>query len=162
MANESVVRKTWLDLVTLVAGIATVIAGLKLKIDSLITIGSGALLLATSTAVVTASLTLFTGIPSESTNETCRTSIWNIITGKRLQDSSGEDTGWLIGRLENVLIFVLVMSGEYTALSIIFAAKSWVRYEDTTSGDSTYYLAGTLVNFTYSVLFASVVTRLVG
>jgi len=63
-----------------------------------------------------------------------------------------EDTGWLIGRCENILVLSLVLVGEYTALSVIFAAKSWVRRDDTASGNTTYYLAGTLVNFTYSIV----------
>lgn len=35
---------------------------------------------------------------------------------------------------------------------VVFAAKSIVRREDMTSGDTTWYLAGTLVNFTYSIV----------
>lgn len=82
------------------------------------------------------------------------TGVWAIFTGEALETEADvrEDTGWLIGRLENVIVLTLVLVGEYTALSIIFAAKSWVRYEDTASEDTTYYLAGTLVNFTYSIV----------
>ncbi len=74
-------------------------------------------------------------------------------TGEALGDAGDidEDTGWLIGKLENVIVFVLVLLGEWTALSIVFAAKSIVRREDISSGKTTYYLAGTLLNFTYSI-----------
>lgn len=66
-------------------------------------------------------------------------------------DSVDQDTGRLIGKCENILVITLVLAGAYTALGLIFAAKSFIRRDDTTSGDTTYYLAGTLVNFTYSL-----------
>lgn len=76
--------------------------------------------------------------------------------------SEVKDTGFVIGKAENVLVYVLIFAGAYTALALVFAAKSLVRREDITSGDTTYYLAGTMVNFTYSVVFAQVVAVLVG
>lgn len=83
-------------------------------------------------------------------------------TGDDLGDDADidEDTGWLIGKLENVLVLTLVLQGAYTALSIIFAAKSFIRREDISSGNTTYYLAGTLLNFTYSVAYGVVLTRI--
>lgn len=75
--------------------------------------------------------------------------------------SEVKDTGFVIGKAENVLVYVLILAGAYTALALIFAAKSLVRREDITSGDTTYYLAGTMVNFTYSVVFAEAVAALV-
>lgn len=75
--------------------------------------------------------------------------------------SEVRDTGFVIGKAENVLVYVLILAGAYTALALIFAAKSLVRREDITSGDTTYYLAGTMVNFTYSVVFAEVVRGIV-
>lgn len=91
------------------------------------------ILLGTSTIVVNGGLSLFTG--EQLTNDT----------------DVDQDTGWLIGKMENVLVLTFVLQGAYTALSIIFAAKSFVRKEDISSGNTTYYLAGTLLNFTYSV-----------
>ena len=76
--------------------------------------------------------------------------------------SEVKDTGFVIGKAENVLVYVLIFAGAYTALALVFAAKSLVRREDITSGDTTYYLAGTMVNFTYSVVFARAVAVLVG
>lgn len=46
-----------------------------------------------------------------------------------------------------------MLLGAYTALSIIFAGKAWIRREEMRRG-SLYFLAGTMVNVTYSVLFA--------
>lgn len=75
--------------------------------------------------------------------------------------SEVRDTGFVIGKAENALVYVLILAGAYTALALIFAAKSLVRREDITSGDTTYYLAGTMVNFTYSVVFAEVARGIV-
>lgn len=74
----------------------------------------------------------------------------------RLEDLTKEtiDTGAIVGKSENVLVLALVLANAYTALAVIFAAKSIIRREDMTSGDTLYYLAGTMVNFTYSVIFA--------
>ena len=60
------------------------------------------------------------------------------------------DVGTIIGKCENVLLLTFVLLGAYTALAIVFAAKSIVRREDM-KNDSLFYLAGTMVNFTYSV-----------
>jgi hypothetical protein len=140
-------------------------------------IGVYGLLLGTSTAVVTYSLTRFTGIAIENTDNgkkerTKRTNssksfgkeVRLIFTGKALETDSDveEDTGWLIGRFENILVLTLVIAGEFTALSIIFAAKSWVRREDTATGNTTYYLAGTLANFTYSIVVGIGTVRILG
>ncbi len=82
-----------------------------------------------------------------------------VLRGVAKRDVEGElkkedrDTGVVVGKCENILIVALVLLGAYTALSIIFAAKAWVRHEDM-SRNSLYFLAGTMVNVTYSLLFA--------
>ncbi len=65
------------------------------------------------------------------------------------------DTGVVVGKCENILIVAFVLAGAYTALSVIFAAKAFVRREDM-STNSLYFLAGTMVNVTYSLLTALV------
>lgn len=75
-------------------------------------------------------------------------------------DAGQRDTGRIVGKCENVLVLTLVFVGAYTALGLVFAAKSIVRREDMTSGDTTWYLAGTLVNFTYSIVVGVVVAEL--
>jgi hypothetical protein len=65
------------------------------------------------------------------------------------------DTGVVVGKCENILIVAFVLAGAYTALSVIFAAKAFVRREDM-STNSLYFLAGTMVNVTYSLLVALV------
>lgn len=63
------------------------------------------------------------------------------------------DTGYIVGKCENILIYIMVCMGEFTALALIFSAKSLIRQEDIKK-DSLYYLAGSLVNFTYSIIIA--------
>jgi hypothetical protein len=70
-------------------------------------------------------------------------------------DKRVRDTGAVVGKCENILIVVMVLVGAYTALSVIFAAKAFVRREDM-STNSLYFLAGTMVNVTYSLLVALV------
>jgi Flp pilus assembly protein protease CpaA len=63
---------------------------------------------------------------------------------------SDRDIGTVIGKCENVLILTFMVVGAYTALAVIFAAKSIVRKDDM-QNNSRYYLGGTLTNVTYSV-----------
>lgn len=65
------------------------------------------------------------------------------------------DTGRIIGKCENILVVTLVLFNQFPALAIIFAAKGIVRQRDITR-DPNYYLGGTLVNFTWSVLVAGI------
>ena len=68
-------------------------------------------------------------------------------------DRGVRDTGVVVGKCENILIVIFVMVGAYTALSVLFAGKAIVRGEDMKK-NSLYFLAGTMVNVTYSLLFA--------
>lgn len=75
-----------------------------------------------------------------------------------------KNPGRVIGKLENVLVLIFVAAGEFTALAIIFAAKGIVR---TPKGeaDASYYILGTLANFTWAVLIAAMarlVLRILG
>lgn len=67
-------------------------------------------------------------------------------------DDEQKDTGTAIGKVENILILTFMLLQAYTALGVIFAAKSIVRSEDIDTGDTSYYLTGTITNFTYSII----------
>ena len=121
------------DWLFLGVGIVLALAGIGIGSVSIFFAGGLGILLGSSTAIVLGGLERFTGDALGEENDI------------------DEDTGWLIGKLENILVYVLVIFGEWTALSIVFAAKSIVRREDISSGKTTYYLAGTLLNFTYSI-----------
>lgn len=63
------------------------------------------------------------------------------------------DTGRAVGKIENVLVLTLTLLGAYTALAIVFTAKSIVRWQDLSSENTTYYLTGSITNVTYSVAY---------
>ena len=70
------------------------------------------------------------------------------------------DTGWIVGKCENILIPAFIILGAYTALGLIFTAKAIVRMEDIRS-NSLFYLAGTMINVTYSVIFGVILKVLI-
>jgi hypothetical protein len=70
-----------------------------------------------------------------------------------IAEKDKQDTGVIVGKCENILIYVLVLLGAYTAIGLVFAAKSIVRLDDARK-QPLFYLAGTLVNVTYSVIVA--------
>ncbi len=70
------------------------------------------------------------------------------------------DTGFVIGKCENLLILTFMLLEAYTALALIFAAKTIVRGEDIKK-NSLYFLTGTMVNVTYSIIIGLVVKTLV-
>ena len=69
-------------------------------------------------------------------------------------------TGLIIGKCENLIIYLLTMTGEYTALAIIFTAKSIIRKEDMEK-NSMFFLAGTMINVTYSLLVSIIIKLLI-
>lgn len=68
--------------------------------------------------------------------------------------------GRVIGKLEDVLVVSLVAVGAYTALAVIFAAKGIARAEGERE-KASYYVLGTLANFTWALLVALVARLLV-
>ena len=71
------------------------------------------------------------------------------------------DTGFIIGKCENLLILTFMILEAYTALALIFAAKTIVRKEDMNK-NSLFFLAGTMVNVTYSIAIGFIVGILTG
>jgi hypothetical protein len=67
----------------------------------------------------------------------------------------GKDAGMVIGKCENILVFIMVLAGQFEGLGLLFAAKSISRLEQAKKNPS-YYLGGTLVNITWSLLMAFV------
>ena len=74
-------------------------------------------------------------------------------------DKKTRDTGFIIGKCENFIIVTFMLLGAFTALALIFAAKAIVRKEDM-SKDTLYFLAGTMVNVTYSIFVALIIIGL--
>jgi len=69
-------------------------------------------------------------------------------------------TGLIIGKCENLIIYLMVLTGSYTALAIIFTAKTIIRKEDIAK-NSMFFLAGTMINVTYSLLISMLVKLLI-
>lgn len=67
-----------------------------------------------------------------------------------------KDTGFVIGKCENILIMTFMLLDAYVALAIVFAAKTIVRSEDMHK-NSLFFLAGTMINVTYSIMVGAVV-----
>ena len=65
------------------------------------------------------------------------------------------EVGRVIGKCENLLVLILMLLEAQTALAIIFTAKALVRKEDI-ARNSFFFLAGTMVNVTYSITVAFV------
>jgi len=70
------------------------------------------------------------------------------------------DTGFVIGKCENLLILTFMLLDAYTALALIFAAKAIVRKEDM-SKNTLFFLAGTMINVTYSIIIGLVIKILI-
>lgn len=62
-----------------------------------------------------------------------------------------QDTGFVVGKCENILLLTFMILEAYTALALVFAAKAIVRREDM-SKNSLFFLAGTMINVTYSIM----------
>lgn len=87
------------------------------------------------------------------------------VTRKELEEVANEDRppevkkrleiGGIIGKCENVLILVFLILEAYTAIAIVITAKTMVRKEEIEK-NSMYFLAGTLINVSYSVLIGFV------
>ena len=70
------------------------------------------------------------------------------------------DTGFVVGKCENLLILTFMLLDAYTALALVFAAKAIVRKEDM-SKNSLFFLAGTMINVTYSIMIGLVIKILI-
>jgi hypothetical protein len=75
-------------------------------------------------------------------------------------DKEVRDTGFVVGKCENLLILTFMFLEAYTALALIFAAKAIVRREDM-SKNSLFFLAGTMINVTYSIMIGLIVKILI-
>ena len=86
--------------------------------------------------------------------------VYWFIDGESVDDQSKarRDAGWVIGKCENILGLTFILSGAFTALAVIFAAKGIVsRDSEADESYSRYILLGTIANFTYTVVFGVVI-----
>lgn len=86
------------------------------------------------------------------------------ISKKHIIQNMGKDardTGFVVGKCENILILTFMFLDAYTALALIFAAKAIARREDM-SKNSLFFLAGTMINVTYSIIFGLIIKIIIG
>jgi uncharacterized membrane protein len=75
----------------------------------------------------------------------------------KIESNAGNDrAGRVIGKIEDVLVVTLVAAGAYPALALIIAAKSIARVDHHKPEQASYYILGTLGNFTWALLVALV------
>ncbi|WP_162417607.1 hypothetical protein [Cyclobacterium roseum] len=90
-----------------------------------------------------------------------------ILNGKEKIDVDGDGNvdqkdekiirdGYIIGKCENIIIITFVLAGEVTGLALIFAAKNLARQKDI-NDNAGFFLAGTMINFTATLLLAFVI-----
>ena len=61
--------------------------------------------------------------------------------------------GMVIGVVERVMVLTFVLVNQYTAITVIFAAKSIARFNELKDRKmAEYYLIGTLVSITFALL----------
>ena len=88
--------------------------------------------------------------------------VYNSIWGRKSSDDNQEllKAGSTIGILERVLILILLMFDQYTAIAFILTAKSITRYNKISENPAfaEYYLIGTLSSVIIAVL-ASLIAK---
>jgi len=80
-------------------------------------------------------------------------------SGTSESDKATRRAGFIIGRCENILVLTFILAGQFTALALVFAAKTLLKANDA-GLSSRYVQLGTTVNFTFSVV-AGIALRLV-
>ncbi|MDD4663458.1 MAG: hypothetical protein PHD83_02190 [Caldisericia bacterium] len=68
--------------------------------------------------------------------------------------TSDEKTGssTVIGKCENLLILTLILTNSISSIAFIMAAKSLFRAGEADKTYIAYYISGTMINLTYSIL----------
>ncbi|MCK4475602.1 MAG: hypothetical protein KAU16_02650 [Methanophagales archaeon] len=77
---------------------------------------------------------------------------------KDIETSGLKGAGMVIGIVERVMVLTFVLVDQYTAITVIFAAKSIARFNELKDRKmAEYYLIGTLVSITFALLVGIVI-----
>jgi len=77
---------------------------------------------------------------------------------KCLENKKKKSIGFIIGKCENILIFIFIIMGEYTGTAIILTTKviarkgAFTKKKNKNDHLNDAFVLGTLINYTYSVL----------
>lgn len=83
------------------------------------------------------------------------------INGASNDDHGQFRSGALIGNLERILILLFVVLSQYEAIGFLIAAKSILRFKETSEGEkSEYVLCGTLLSLAISLVIGLVIIKL--
>lgn len=78
---------------------------------------------------------------------------FNLILNNELCDDTENKAGSIIGKLERLVILTLGFMGLYTAIALVFTAKSIARYKQLEEKEfAERYLIGTLLSFFIAIL----------
>ena len=73
-------------------------------------------------------------------------------------DKSEYNAGRIIGMLERILIFFLVLSGQFTAIGLVIAAKGFTRFKELDDRYfAEYVLIGTFLSSLFSIAIAVII-----
>ena len=83
-----------------------------------------------------------------------------VIVGRVVRDmpganlnAAGTGAGARVGSLERVLVFLLIIAGEWGVIGFVIAAKSIARFKELEDKAFTdYYLAGTFTSILFAVI----------
>ena len=77
---------------------------------------------------------------------------------KEVETSGLRGAGMVIGIVERIMVLTFVLVNQYTAITVIFAAKSIARFNELKDRKmAEYYLIGTLASITFALLVGIVV-----
>ncbi|MBA7516227.1 hypothetical protein ES705_08273 [subsurface metagenome] len=80
-----------------------------------------------------------------------------------VETSGLRGAGMVIGIVERVMVLTFVLVNQYTAITVIFAAKSIARFNELKDRKmAEYYLIGTLVSITFALLVGIIVGAILG
>lgn len=80
------------------------------------------------------------------------------------EETPQDRKGWLIGCLERLLVFILVLIGQWQAVGFVLTAKSIARFKDIENNRAfaEYYLVGTLSSILLAIVTGLLVKLLIG
>ncbi|BDZ71580.1 hypothetical protein [Methanobacterium petrolearium] len=80
-----------------------------------------------------------------------------------VENSGIDKAGKYIGIFERIIIFTLVLTNQYAAISIVFGAKSIARFKElNTRHFAEYYLLGTFASITVALVVGIIFKLLFG
>lgn len=78
--------------------------------------------------------------------------MYNITTPKTKQNNGLPDAGKLVGIIERLLSFILIVFDHFSIVGFIIAAKSILRFRDSDTAKTEYLLIGSLLSFGIALL----------